>query len=59
MIHMIEFDFVKREFTVYRTGKPIYRTMKITDGMRRFIQAAGISTNGEKIIYEKKKKSIQ
>lgn len=55
MIHMIVFDFVKREFMVYRTGKPIYKTNEISDGMRRFIKDAVIKTNGEQIIYEKKR----
>lgn len=55
MIHMIVFDFVKREFTVYRTGKPIYKTYEISDGMRRFIKDAELKTNGEQIIYEKRK----
>lgn len=58
MIHMIVFDFVKREFMVYRTGKPIYRTTEISDGMRRFIKGAQIKTNGEQIIYEKKRKTV-
>lgn len=58
MIYKIKYDFKTKSYTVYRDFKPVYLTKVTSAAMRKFIQSATMKTNGELIIYEKRRKNV-